>query len=116
MYALRHPLLPSEAASSGSNNQAATSAHAAQASLSALYPTPSFPGLAFACCAAALPLLQGDCSEVARAVHSLLRTCLPYVLEPKLVGTNGGFLLPVEHGRLQHLFKRVEQVEWTPGA
>lgn len=110
MYALRHPLLPTETAPAGSSHQNAASAHSAQASLSALYPTPSFPGLAFACCAAALPLLQGDSSEVTRAVHSLLRTCLPYVLEPKLTGANGGLLLPVEHGRLQHLFNRVEQV------
>jgi hypothetical protein len=101
MYQYRHPQLPAETGIETVNTSP---------SLSALYPTPSFPGLAFACCAAALPLLEGQDSAVCRAVHSLLRTALPFVLEPKLGGSNGGALLTVEHARLQHLFRRTEQV------
>jgi hypothetical protein len=100
MYQYRHPQLPTET----------VEATNASPSLAALYPTPSFPGLAFACCAAALPLLEGQDSAVCRAVHSLLRTALPFVLEPQLEGSSGGALLNVEHARLQYLFRRTEQV------
>jgi hypothetical protein len=107
MYAFRHPLLPTDASQVHGPQQQPV---CMQGSLVSLYPAPSFPGLAFACCAAALPLLQSDSTEVCRLVHSLLKTCQPYLLEPKLAGAAGGKLLPVEHGRLQHLFNRVEQV------
>jgi hypothetical protein len=109
MYTLRHPQLPQEPSDHEPPAEVRSSV-SAQASLSALYPAPSVPGLAFAVCAAALPLLQSQDSQVCRAVHSLLQTALPFVLEPKLEGSNAGKLLAVEHGRLQHLFNRVEQV------
>ena len=79
-------------------------------SVTALYPIPSFPGLAFACCAASLPLLQCNNTAISTAVLSLLRTALPFVLEPRVESSANNKLMSIEQARLQHLFSRTEQV------
>lgn len=129
MYELRHPraaaplnssdsafgdeFIPDDSPAEILRNQRTAAAMGALA----LVPNPSLPGLAFACCAAALPLLQTNNTLVAAAVHSLLSVCLPYVVEPKIVSlaTKWGEedrppLSSVEYGRLQHLLNRVEQL------
>lgn len=84
-----------------------------------LVPTPSYPGLAFACCAASMPLLQMRDADVARLVYSLLQVALPQLLEPQLRscssdddpnGNSVHHLSDIESARFQHLFNRVEQV------
>lgn len=132
MYAMRHPSLPPQTGHSTTDAEDAVSAfrdalfnHHNQhntpnvpptplAALSALFPGPSVPGLAFACCAASLPLLQARDNTLGRAVRSLLGAALPLLLEPRLQGSNGSSdsdrLLDVEHGRLQHLLNRIEQL------
>ena len=158
MYALRHPVFPATTHNDGDNNndnnnnnnnnnsatfesanaqyRSALAQHQHQSSaaaLAALFPSPSYAGLAFACCAAAMPLLQSKDTTVGRAVLSLLRAALPFVLEPRLeqgqgqergggqqymqngtnsVGAPQGdvVLLDVEAARIQHLLNRLEQV------
>ena len=84
-----------------------------------LVPTPSYPGLAFACCAASMPLLQMRDADIARLVYSLLQVALPQLLEPQLRscsrdddpnGNSVHHLSDIESARFQHLFNRVEQV------
>lgn len=121
MYALRHPSLPLSTVATDEENAVSAFRDALfqrrdepptpLAALSALFPGPSYPGLAFACCAASLPLLQSGDTTVGRAVRSLLSAALPFVLEPRLQGSNDSRLLDVERGRLQHLLNRVEQVK-----
>ncbi len=115
MYALRHPCLPSTQQPSTNTNTSSSPSDLyrsrADAAVASLFPGPSVPGLAFACCAASLPLLQSRDTTVGRAVRALLRVALPLVLEPRLSqATDGGMLMEVEHGRLQYLLNRVEQV------
>jgi len=118
MYALRHPCLPFSQQPSTSTNTSSSPSDLyrsrADAAVASLFPGPSVPGLAFACCAASLPLLQSRDTTVGRAVRALLSVALPLVLEPRLSqATNEsdvGMLVEVEHGRLQYLLNRVEQV------
>lgn len=114
MFALRHPVLPSLPTTSPREAAGPSCPQRGPiGSLSALHPTPSFPGLAFACCAAALPLLQGSDTTVCRAVHRLLQTALPFLLEPRLESSHSDHqLLPEEQARLQHLLNRMEQVQY----
>jgi hypothetical protein len=125
MYALRHPVLGAPAVgdteeagllSAGyADTQAqmqmqAQQRHVAALGSLALFPAPSVAGFAFACAAAALPLLQSRHSAAARAVRMLLGTALPMVLEPRAAGANAGRLLEVEAARLQHVLNRLEQM------
>eukprot|EP01032_Pedospumella_encystans_P014125 gene14125-16246_t len=117
MYALRHPSLPPSAPQLSNTPCTSSDLHRsrADAAVASLFPGPSVPGLAFACCAASLPLLQSRDTTVGRAVCALLKVALPLVLEPRLSSqaTNEcdkGMLLEVEHGRLQYLLNRVEQL------
>jgi hypothetical protein len=61
------------------------------AALCALYlpPTPSVGGLAFAACAAAMPLLQGRDTQIAMAVHALFSEGLNMLWEPLSVFRHG---------------------------
>lgn len=107
MFALRHPKI---------HHLAGDSVHSKPGL--GLVPTPSYTGLAFACCAASMPLLQMRDADVARLVHSLLQVALPQLLEPQSCSSSDGgsnpnpvhHLSDVECGRFQHLFNRVEQV------
>jgi hypothetical protein len=126
MYALRHPVLPQTTTTADGEDaeavryqealrqaQALPSRADNLATLSALFPAPSYPGLAFACAAACLPLLRAQNTEVARSVLSVLRAALPHVLEPRINRSGsetGNALLEVEKGRMQHLLDRLEQV------
>lgn len=71
-------------------------------------PSPSLPGLAFACCAAVLPLLQAKNPVLTKAVQSLLTIALPFVIEPTMSAAET--LTTLDHSRLQHLLHRVDQV------
>ena len=70
--------------------------------------TPSLSGMAFACTAAALPLLQSQNPITGCAVARLLAVSIPLLLEPR----RSGCLDVVELNalRLQHLLNRFEQV------
>ena len=117
MYALRHPSLPPPEPQQPTTPFTPSDIHRsrADAAVASLFPGPSVPGLAFACCAASLPLLQSRDTTVCRAVCALLKVALPMVLEPRLSQqatkeSDEGMLLEVEHGRLQYLLNRMEQV------
>ena len=116
MYALRHPSVPASAQQPNTSSSPSDLHRSrADAAVASLFPGPSVPGLAFACCAASLPLLQSRDTTVGRAVCALLRVALPLVLEPRLSQqakqeSDKGMLLEVEHGRLQYLLNRAEQV------
>ena len=86
MYALRHPSLPPSAPQQPNTPSSPSDLHRsrADAAVASLFPGPSVPGLAFACCAASLPLLQSRDTTVGRAVCALLKVALPLVLEPRL--------------------------------
>ena len=71
MFAMRHPVIPTHL----SNAQRAAAAAAAASAT----PSPSLPGLAFAVCTAALPLLQRRDETVACAVLNTLKVALPMV-------------------------------------
>ena len=99
--------------STSTSNATSSSSSSVMSALSALSPVPSLPGLAFACCAACLPLLQSRNTTIGRAVHSLLKIALPFVLEPRLEGSAVGLILQeIEHARLTHLLNRMEQVPY----
>lgn len=72
-------------------------------------PIPSYGGFAFACCAAALPLLQFNDIEVAFAVRQLFVKCVKHFLEtPQLNSTSSQQTL--NERRIQHLLNRFNQV------
>ena len=71
MFAMRHPVIPTHLSTT---QRAAAAAAAASAT-----PSPSLPGLAFAVCTAALPLLQRRDETVACAVLNTLKVALPMV-------------------------------------
>jgi len=80
-------------------------------------PAPSLPGLAFAACAASLPLLQSSDASTLAAVASLLRGALPFVKEPSPVATTRVSAVDaavsagsVDRLRLQHLLNRIERI------
>ena len=92
IYALRHPSLPPSSTCTTDEDDKVSAFRDALfqrhdepptplAALSALFPGPSYPGLAFACCAASLPLLQSRDTTVGRAVRSLLAAALPFLLK-----------------------------------
>lgn len=116
MYALRHPvaitpLVANHSSSSTSDSNSNTNSSNYH-TVSMLYPCPSYPGLAFACCAAALPLLQSQNTDITYVVYTLLQKALPYILEPRLPSTSTSLVLlsEIEQRRLQHLLDRFEQV------
>lgn len=94
-----------------------SSAAMAKVSSPGVCPAPSLPGLAFAACAASLPLLQSSDAGTLAAVASMLRTALPYVKEPSpfentrvssvdaAISASG-----VDRLRLQHLLNRIERI------
>ena len=102
MYSLRHPILPVTKYQSNIETKLEKLGNLA------LLPLPSYPGLAFACSAAAMPLLQTRDPDIARSVYSLLKVALPYILEPNLKSDQE--ISDVEYGRFQHLLNRLEQV------
>ena len=71
MFAMRHPVIPTHLSS--------TQRAAAAAASASVTPSPSLPGLAFAVCTAALPLLQRRDETVACAVLNTLKVALPMV-------------------------------------
>eukprot|EP01038_Epipyxis_sp_PR26KG_P012323 gene12323-16528_t len=75
-----------------------------------LSPVPSFPGLAFACCAAALPLIQTKDPSICQHVVSLVLLCLPYVVEPTLNTSEESLIDNKSRLRLQHLLNRIDQI------
>jgi hypothetical protein len=115
MYSMRHPVLPViEVEGQEQSDQA--SAHGSVTSLPGslgVAPNPSLPGLAFAACAAALPLMQ--LRDIARGevVVSLFKTAMSVLVEPK-VASQSEFdpndLGDTDRGRIQHLLNRFEQV------
>lgn len=111
MYSLRYPVLPGDAEADA---EAELQKAAASAPLR-VSPAPSLPGLAFAACAAALPLLQGRDPQVGAQALSLIKTALPYIREPSVAaaagdGTNGVELAITDRKRMQHLLNRIEQL------
>lgn len=122
MFALRHPKIQ-HLAGDNVDNKPGLGGGVGGGVGGLLVPTPSYPGLAFACCAASLPLLQMRDTDVARLVYSLLQVALPQLLEPQSCSSREDegdpapcdpvpphLLSEVESGRFQHLFNRVEQV------
>jgi len=75
--------------------------------IAGLPPSPSLPGLAFACCAASLPLLMSVDPLYCQSVMDLVLTALPFIFEP---GPRDGPIRGVDRWRLQHLLNRMEQV------
>ena len=80
-------------------------------------PAPSLPGMAFAACAASLPLLQSSDSGTLAAVAALLRSALPYVKEPtpfdntRVSEVDASISSShVDRLRLQHLLNRMERI------
>lgn len=77
---------------------------------------PSLSGLAFACVAATLPLLQGHgLSPETSAAVMLLDFALPLLVEPRVQKTVKDTTIEIEEDelnklRLQHLLDRMEQV------
>lgn len=69
---------------------------------------PSLSGLAFACVAASLPLLQGQVNSMASEVLRLALVALPLVLEP-VVRKDREAHAEVNYRRVQHLLNRMEQ-------
>lgn len=111
MYALRHPILPSRTASSSTHSVDENIQEKKYDMLAklALLPLPSYTGLAFASCAAAMPLLQTRDTDIARSVYSVLEAALPYIMEPSFKKTDYN-ISDIECGRFQHLLNRLEQV------
>jgi len=118
MYSLRYPTLRAEGSEAESQAELNKSAAAAPLRVS---PAPSLPGLSFASCAAALPLLQGRDPLIAARVLSLLQTALPYIREPAVAESASSSsaaaaaaasaeLSLTDRKRIQHLLNRVEQL------
>ena len=107
MHALRYPVLDD-------SNAPGPASHGAAAASLRVSPAPSLSGLAFASCAASLPLLQGRDTVVAAQVLSLLRVALPMVQEPAVVpqapNAAAAPLSVEDRKRLQHLLNRGEQL------
>ena len=70
--------------------------------------TPSLSGLAFACLAASLPLIQGQVNSTANEVLRLAGVAFPLLLEPAARKCKGSYTA-VNYRRVQHLLNRMEQ-------
>ena len=71
----------------------------------------SVDGFAFACCAAALPvLLRSTVPAVLYSLGSLIRTAIPLFVSPL---HDTAVLTEVEISRFQHVVNRIEQVYYA---
>jgi len=79
--------------------------------------SPSFPGMAFAACAASLPLLRTRDPVACSKVLTLFQASLHCIFEPDTEHEHesvqiGERLNDIEKCRLKHLLRRIEQV-WS---
>jgi hypothetical protein len=109
MYGMRYPRVFSEAEIKIRMSQLPSTI-----AIAGLPQAPSLPGLAFAACAATLPLLLRRDVTTASRVASLLLSTLPFMLEPKAADVDPElFLSEINCGRVQHLLNRMEQVRFS---
>lgn len=105
MFTMRHPLLPFDDNSKKLREEEL---------LDKRLISPSIPGLAFSACAAALPLLKVRDPRICENVLELFNASLPYVFEPTLRDKSGHISIQdfnhEDKKRLQHFFRRIEQV------
>ncbi len=106
MYKMRVPIVPFE------NNGATVTSSSKLAAIVTERIPPSLPGIAFAACAAALPLLKLRSTILCERVYRLLTTALPLIFEPDLhvFDAPNRSLCPLDLVRLQHLLKRCGQI------
>ena len=72
----------------------------------------SVDGFAFACCAAALPvLLRSTVPAILSSLGSLIQAALPLIISPL---HDSMALNEVEISRFQHMINRIEQVHYPP--
>ena len=112
MQNLRFPNIEQDNEVSDSESGFQPSKLNAKITASGVLPAPSLPGLAFAACAASMPLIQSSDMVVKSAVISLLKTALPYIKEPTPFGdiNSCGDSFAIDRLRLQHLLNRVEKI------
>ena len=108
MFVMRYPNLPFEIDSDETTEQHHFEDNA-ENSVQRKYINPSVSGLAFASCAAALPLMRNRDPISCSKVLTLFQSGLQYMFEPG-PGPEAERWSDTEKNRLKHLLRRTEQV------